>query len=654
MKSTFYFGKPLSSILILKYSSPGEGDKYDFVLIPTTAATTYTLVREEGRLVCQVSENDKRMFDAKNIPFVFETVVLPIRTCMVMDLKCLFITQGRGGHASNKCPFGPSLWSDWKLKACKCSPLHTIDSLQAEVRRNRETIGLNPDGDDDASDEESTVVVVTENEAVIAALEEEEDEEEEEEEVDVPDDVQPVTVDAAVPSSVKSGMGILRLLFPSIKDVSFPGLHMKLRLAGLICNAFFDFSSEHLDKDHPVLAEARLALETAVKRKKKAYAAQSSLKCPLQEDVKGIKVLDKLETAVATLEKKLAEQRSVEVKGAVATVEVKKGAVAIVTIDELVKKLATAKKSLESHNGKVADRFKPGTEKNKRLRNSIKSYTESRTTTNVAVATADAEVKRLRSIVNKHLESRQVLTVSRAQEDLLGDYGIYRNQHHNNCVDGNALTTLMRSRTELGKKLDEIYKDKTLRRAVPGKSDREIDSFLKGMSSLLEGLDAICNLVTSKVPLDDKQCTELENLCKAFGVTWREHLKSRPVYLHLVEEHLWEMMRTLRSMTHADEGAIERLHHLIAELTRRFKPVHGWAKRRTAIMRLQERVNSAAVVQATGEMLEGSKRKFATKVDTVKKEKKAKVIAVKEESVTKAAENAAAVLAAVPKNKRKK
>jgi hypothetical protein len=171
------------------------------------------------------------------------------------------------------------------------------------------------------------------------------------------------------------------------------------------------------------------------------------------------------------------------------------------------------------------------------------------------------------------------------------------------------------------------------------------------MSDLLESLDAICNLVTSKAPLDDKQCSELEDLCKAFGVTWRVHLNSRPVYLHLVESHLWDMMRELRSMTHADEGAIERLHHLIAELTRRFAPVNGWTKRRTAIMKLQERESASEVVMAQQDMLKNTKRKFAQVVGDAKIEKQQQKAAVKAEGITTAANNAAAVLGAQKKQK---
>ena len=123
------------------------------------------------------------------------------------------------------------------------------------------------------------------------------------------------------------------------------------------------------------------------------------------------------------------------------------------------------------------------------------------------------------------------------------------------------------------------------------------------------------------------------------------------MYLHLVESHLWDMMRDLRSMTHADEGAIERLHHLIAELTRRFAPVQGWTKRRTAIMKLQERESASEVVMAQQDMLKNTKRKFAQVVGDAKIEKQQQKAAVKAEGITTAANNAAAVLGAQKKQK---
>jgi hypothetical protein len=151
----------------------------------------------------------------------------------------------------------------------------------------------------------------------------------------------------------------------------------------------------------------------------------------------------------------------------------------------------------------------------------------------------------------------------------------------------------------------------------PDKTNAETAAFLKGMEELCASLDAIMLLVTRKTPLEDEECNKLEGICTSFGVTWRKHLESRPVYLHLVEGHVPTEMRRLRYVSFADEGSLERYHHLIKEMRRLFAPMRGWVKQTTAILRRFDKFSAPAVVTAMEKMKAGTKRTF--KANTVSK-----------------------------------
>jgi hypothetical protein len=58
-----------------------------------------------------------------------------------------------------------------------------------------------------------------------------------------------------------------------------------------------------------------------------------------------------------------------------------------------------------------------------------------------------------------------------------------------------------------------------------------------------------------------------------------------PMKLHYLESQLWMQMAFLRTISFADEGGIERLHHWWNIVARLYAPMRNWALLSTAVVR---------------------------------------------------------------------
>ena len=183
---------------------------------------------------------------------------------------------------------------------------------------------------------------------------------------------------------------------------------------------------------------------------------------------------------------------------------------------------------------------------------------------------------------------------------------------------------------------------RTVGRQHREKTDAEIDAFIDALMKASQTLNAIVMLASrTETALSDEECDQFEQLCKNFGVQFREvpTMSSRPLKLHYLESHLWQQMRDFRTIAFADEGGIERLHAWWNILGRMYAPMRSFALMTTAIVKRFEMEHFAPVKAYMKKMVDATKRRWTVKESDKRQVKRDARGQVKKETILSALGN---------------
>jgi hypothetical protein len=183
-------------------------------------------------------------------------------------------------------------------------------------------------------------------------------------------------------------------------------------------------------------------------------------------------------------------------------------------------------------------------------------------------------------------------------------------------------------------------KDETKGRPNREKTDTDIDEFINTIKKASETFNAIAMLASrTSSPLSDDECVMFENLCKKFGVRWRQiqTMSSRPLKLHLLESHLWKQMWMLRTIAFAEEGGVERLHAWWNVLDKMYSPMRNWTIKTTAICKRFAMETFGPVKDLVTRMHQATQRRWTVDEAGKRQLKREREVQMKAEVLEKAA-----------------
>ena len=150
-----------------------------------------------------------------------------------------------------------------------------------------------------------------------------------------------------------------------------------------------------------------------------------------------------------------------------------------------------------------------------------------------------------------------------------------------------------------------------------------MDAFFLGIAEVSVLLNGIFFFAFRQgVQATDEECDNMDSMCRLFGLAWRRlfHNKHLTHKFHLIECHLSEQFRRLRSLGEWTEEPIERVHHHYKVFRSTYLNVREWKAIQELIYRNMNLRRRPGIQTITKQIIASTARGKSLKTTTKEKE----------------------------------